>query len=150
MAPFWPQNFKTKLFSIKSFTSTIGLYAVVTLCKSLKGSMNWLLIIPEKPYFWPILRPTWPKNFKIKSFSINPFALILGHYSAVTSCKKSEKFHVFTFDKKCKTSFWTPENFRSKISLKKKSFRSILSIHVTVALHKKSGKIPKFLKVNFS
>ena len=52
--------------------------------------MHWLSKISEKPYFGSVLGSIWPKNFKTKSLSINPFASILSLYAALT-CVNNQK-----------------------------------------------------------
>lgn len=64
--------------------------------------MHWILIIPEKPQFGPLLAQT----LQDKVMPQKPwFESILGLYAAVTSWKKSKKLYALTFDNIQKSNF---------------------------------------------
>ena len=61
--------------------------------------MQWLWIIPEKPYFRPFLVLKSQIKIILKAIICDNFDL------AVTSCRKLEKFYALTFNNTCKTPF---------------------------------------------
>ena len=86
----------------------------------------------------------WPQNFKAKLFPKQSFAsIILGLSVVVTSSKKSEQFHVMSFDNTRETSFWADiepllsQKHQNNVTLKN-SLASILSLCASVT----SGKNP--------
>ena len=81
----WSKNFKTKLFPLQFYFLCYCNYM------QQETSTHWLLRILEKPHFGPIL------NFKTMLFLIKSFASLLSLYVAVTSCKKSENFHLLNW-----------------------------------------------------
>ena len=94
--PFWPKDFKTKLFSRKPFESILSLY--VTSWKKLQ-TLNF------HTTYGPVLGPFWLKNLKTRFSSKKSFKSILGSYApAVILSKKSEMFWKFTFHKTWKIS----------------------------------------------
>ena len=107
-------------------------------------------LIPKKPNFGSILGLFWPQNFKAKLFPKQSFAsIILGLYVVVTSSKKSEQFHVMSFDNTRETSFWA--DFEPLLSQKhqnnvtiQNSLASILSLCASVTSGKKPYKVSFF------
>ena len=91
---FCPKNPKT-IFS-KYLLLNFNLYVAATLCKTEKSNA----LICYKTHF---LSKNLSKFFPQKSH----LGQILSSYGAVTSLKKSEKFHILIFHKTWKTSFWT-------------------------------------------
>ena len=80
---------------------------------SYKSFMHWfflfkklILIIPEKPWFQPLLGHFWPKNLKTRLFWKKTIRSVLSLHATVSSQKKSEKFCLSVFHKTWKTSFW--------------------------------------------
>ena len=109
--PFWSKKLQSKGFLKNSFVSNLSLYAAVTLLrnsiKKQKRPMHWLFIIPEKLYYGPFRAPFGPKTLKL-GFSKKSFKSILSFYPTKTGSKKSENFHLLTFDYAWKTLFWDP------------------------------------------
>ena len=91
MGLFWPQNVKTKLFckiicanyrslSCRNFMQKFERF------NALAFENIWKIFLS----YWSVLGSIWPKNFKTKSLSINPFASILSLYAALT-CVNNQK-----------------------------------------------------------
>ena len=68
-----------------------------------KNLMHWFVIKLKKLILDHFLSKNLCKFFPQKSH----LSQILSSYGAVTSLKKSEKFHILIFHKTWKTSFWT-------------------------------------------
>ena len=126
------------------FEAIFSLYADYVHAKNQKiQCIEWLW----KTSFWAILpHPFWPKNLKTRFFPKVIFSIII--YSAVISCKKSEKFHALNFDNTRKTSYWAhcgpflAPKLQKQIYSQKKYFYYFLSCYDDVLSCKKPRKVP--------
>lgn len=96
----------------------------------LRNSQNW---------FWVVL--FFPKNFSTRFLRQKSFESVLRLYSAITSWKKSERFHALSLQisrSLILNPFW-PKNF--KIKFFPKSFLSQFWTFISMQLHGKYQKI---------
>lgn len=101
---FWLKKLKTKFFVKNIICVNFKSLGRCNFMQKIRSSMQWLLIIPEKSYFGFLLVKTLEnKVIPKKTFVL---VLVLSLNVAITSCKKSKRFHALTFNNTWKTLFW--------------------------------------------